>query len=162
MVPYAGLGVPSFLTEKSTIMSQSTKPNEPAATAKTPEKPKRVPYPGLNPDKDGKTTTKLKEIPADFDPKTHKPLSRKDFENEAPFLRKLADELQARAEKLRAEANDAEKLGSASQRATAKKLRAMFDKFSELRKELEGSGVDVSAIIGNLQQTQAAPEAPKG
>jgi len=141
--------------------AQSTKPGEPAPAAKAPEKPKRVPYPGLNPDKDGKTTTKLKDFPADFDPKLHKGLTRKDFENEAPFLRKLADELEGRVKKLRAEADDAEKLGSASQRATAKKLRAMFDKFNELKKELEADGVDVATIMGSIQQAQAAPEAPK-
>ena len=138
----------------------STKPGEPVPAAKAPEKPKRVPYPGLNADKDGKTTTRLKDFPADHDPKLHKPLTRKDFENEAPFLRKTAAELEARAKKLRAEAEDAEKLGSASQRAAAKKLRAMFDKLNDLRAELEKDGVDVGSIMGNLVQAQAAPEAP--
>lgn len=136
--------------------TQSTKPGEPAPAAKK-EKTKRVPYPGIKADDKGKGTVKLKDFPTDFDPKLHKQLTRKDFENDAPLLRKRAEELRVRASKLDKEAQDAETLGSASQRQAAKKLRGMVGRIGELTKDLEAQGIDVDAMFPGLKALAALP-----
>lgn len=123
-----------------------TKPGSPAPAAKK-EKPKRVAYPGLNPDAEGKTTTKLENWPTDFDSKTHKPLRRSDFTSEAPFLDKRADQLEAAAKRLRSEAEEARKLGNTADRAKAKKLRSMIEKVEAIKAELLKQGLDPAQFL---------------
>lgn len=114
---------------------QSTKPGEPAPKAKR-EKIKKVDYPGLNVDAEGKVTTRLKDYPADHDPRVHKQLKRHHFENEAPLLERRADELQKRVDALREEAKTARLGGSSSSRGKLKKLKGMMSKFAEMKAEL--------------------------
>ncbi len=127
---------------------QSTKPGDPAPEAKK-EKPPRVYHPALMPMPDEKDegkikpTVKLKEWPADFDPKIHKQLKRGHFENEAPLLRKRAEEYRAKAAAFDVEAADCEKNGGKS-KGKVKKLRSMMERFAELKAELESEGTDTS------------------
>lgn len=125
--------------------AQSAKPGDPAPAAKK-EKVVKVTYPGLKPGPDGKGTVKLKDFPTDFDAKAHKPLRRQDFESEAPFLNKRADELEARAKELRKQAEEAAKLGNAGDRQKAKRLRQMIEKVQEIRKQLLDQGVPEDMI----------------
>lgn len=131
---------------KNDATQQSTKPGDPAPEAKK-EKPERIYHPALDakPGEDGKLkpTVKLKDWPADFDPKIHKQLKRGHFENEAPLLRKRAEEYREKAAKLDVEASDCEKNGGKA-KGKVKKLRSMMDRFAELRAELEAEGTDTS------------------
>lgn len=106
---------------------------------------KKVVYPGLI-DKDG-APTKLEAIPTDFDPKTHKPLKRTDFKDEGLFLEMRAADLEARAAKLRKEASTIRELGSAADRAKAKKLLLMQERMQELMASLREQGIDPDAIL---------------
>jgi hypothetical protein len=138
------------------------KPGDPAVAAKR-ERPKLSWYPGLKPEKDekGKThaTVKLDEWPSDFDATKHRKLRRSDFSNEAVFLEHKADELEARAKMFRAEAETARKLGSAEDRARAKRLKTMLEKMEELKAQLsEQMGEDaVNEMIAKVQEAHTAP-----
>jgi len=125
---------------------QSTKPGDPAPEAKK-TKPERIYHPLLEakPGEDGnlKPTVKLKDWPADYDPKIHKQLKRGHFENEAPLLRKRAEEYREKAAKLDIEASDCEKNGGKA-KGKVKTLRKMMDRFAEIRGELEAAGTDTS------------------
>ena len=90
---------------------------------------------------------KLKEVPANYDPKVHAPLKRGDFENEALFFDMKADEYDRKATRCRVEAGTYRKLGSKEDRAKAKRLLKMRERYSELEAQLRGQGVDVDAIL---------------
>lgn len=127
----------------------SAKPGTKDASAGDTKKAVKVLHPALEPNDEGKPTKKLTEVPSDFDPKLHKPLKKGDFENEAVFMRMKADELEAKAKKLREDAEVVEKLGNKADRAKAKKLRAMQEKMTDLRKQLEEQGIDVDELLGD-------------
>lgn len=115
-------------------------------------KVEKVSYPGLlGPnDTEGKPTSLLlKEWPADHNPKLHKPLVRKNFENEVPWLINRAEHCESQAATFRKEAEMVGKLGSKSDRQKAKKLIAMRDRMAELRKQLEAEGIDVDALTAD-------------
>jgi hypothetical protein len=135
----------------------STKPGDPAPKAKK-EKVKKVPYPALNPDAEGKSTVKLKEWPADYSEKVHKRLTRNDFENEAPLLEHRADYLQGVVDKLRKEAEDCRTMGSTKTRKNAKKLRGVMEKFAELAADLQSDGVDIEGMKAALSEKLAEIE----
>jgi len=141
---------------------QSTKPGDPAPKAKK-EKPEKIMHPLLAPNPEGKPTQKLKEWPADFDPKVHKQLKRSHFENEAPLLRRRAEEMRQKAAKLDEEAADCEK-GGGNAKGKVKKLRSMMDRFAELRAELEKDGVKTEEFVEMFKAAlagQPVPEAAK-
>ena len=114
------------------------------------EKVEKVVYPGLLGDIDPETKEParlvLKDWPEDFDPKKHKPLLKRDFETEAPWLINRAEKLEAQAKAYRDEAEMVKKLGSKQDRAKAKKLIQMRDRMAELRAQLEAEGIDVDAL----------------
>ena len=112
------------------------------------EKKARVPHPALF--NAAGEAVKLTSIPADFDPKLHKPLKRKDFESEAAFMRMQADEFEARAKRLRVEAEQAEKLGNTKDRAKAKKLLGMQKRIEELKAEMSKDGFDIDQLLASL------------
>lgn len=101
-------------------------------------------------DEEGKPTElKIKEVPADFDPKVHMHLKKTDFESDGAFLRFRAAQLRAQAAKFETEAELADKLGSRADRQKAKKLIAMQSKMEELRKQLADAGVDIDALTAD-------------
>lgn len=127
---------------------------EPKAKKEKEKKAKRIEFPGLVAEENGEKTRKqLKEWPADFDPKAHKPLRRGDFENESVFLIHRADEFEARAKAYRTEAEAVSKLGSAQDRAKTKRLAAMQKKIEDLKKQLADQGVDVEAMMAAMAAT---------
>jgi len=97
----------------------------------------------------------LTEVPADFDPKKHKPLKRKDFKDESVFLLSRAAELEKKAAWYRTEAENVKKLGSVKDRVKAKRLLAMQKRMQELQASLAAEGVDVAALLGTLEATAA-------
>lgn len=138
---------------------KSTKPGEKGGDPAVKEKKvpvKKVFHPALNVDEKGKATTRLKEIPADFDSKVHKPIRRQDLENEAPLLDQMAARHEEAARKLRAEAEAARTLGSAADRAKMKRLQRMREQMAKLEGELASiPGVDIEKL-----RAQSAPKAP--
>jgi hypothetical protein len=137
---------------------RSTKPGEPAPEAKR-EDVKRVPYPGLNADAEGKTTTKLKEYPTDFDSRKHVQLRPPDFENEAPLYEHRAKELRARADKYDKAAVLARTMGSVEERKNAKKLIALQEKMQMIREELIKGGHDPDKMFAGLMAARQAASA---
>ncbi len=88
-------------------------------------------------------------IPADYDPKKHKPLKLKNFKDEATFLDYKAARLDAKAASLTASANllreeaKQERLYGNSDKAKLAKKRAKLQaQLAELEKELAADGVD--------------------
>lgn len=138
---------------------QSTKPGDPAPKAKK-EKVEKILYPALKPDAEGKPTEKLDGWPADFDPKVHKQLKRSHFKNEAPLLRRRAEEMRAKATKLDNEAADCEKGGGKASKSV-KKLRSAIERFAELRAELEKDGVDTKEFEEMFKAAMAGKPAPE-
>lgn len=112
------------------------------------DKVARVDYPGLIVEENGeKKRVVLETWPADFDAKKHKPLRRSDFKNESVFLRQRADQLEAKAKELRAQADVVEKAGSTADVAKAKRISALTKKVEELKLQLKASGIDVEAML---------------
>jgi hypothetical protein len=102
------------------------------------------------------------EIPSDFSSKIHKPLKRKDFKDEALWFELRAAELEAKAKRARAEADNVRKLGGVKDRAKAKRLISMQKRMAEISEQLTAQGVDVAALLGSLSGNgEAAAPAKK-
>lgn len=108
---------------------------------------KRIAYPGLIA-ADG-APAKLKEFPADYDPKVHKPLRRVDFECESVHMLMRADELDRKSAKLRMDAAILQK-GGKKVSGKAKKLQSLVARMAALRAELEADDFDVDAMLATL------------
>lgn len=149
----------------------SAKPGTVDPVAEKPAKVKPVFYPGLEAkpvvvdgkpklNKAGKEivrpTKKLDAVPADYDPKKHKPLGKADFADESIFLELKAQRLEQQAADLRKQAADVKALGSIKDRGAAKKLLNLQKRIDELTKDLEGKGVDLTAIKAKLAASMAA------
>jgi len=135
--------------------AQSTKPGAPTGKPKK-EKVERKAYPGIMAGADNKGTVKLKDWPADYDPKLHLPLRRNDFENEAVLLEKMADQMAERVVKLRAEAEICRKSGSATQRAKLKRIARL----KEMLAKLEAEGDDEAPAAGEAAPSTEGTAAP--
>lgn len=104
---------------------------------RTGGKPKpRVVYPGLYKPSDvagaDPVRVKLKEIPADYSPKKHKPMTRKDFEDESLFFELQAQVCERKAKRFREMAEESKKLGNVGDVKTAKKLLGMQKRMNEM------------------------------
>lgn len=108
------------------------------------EKKQRVKYPGLT--KDGKAV-KLAAIPDDYDPKVHKPLGRKDLEDESLWYELKARDFERKAKLMREKGEESKKLGSVADRAKAKRLLALQKRFNELKQKLTSQGMDVESLL---------------
>lgn len=138
----------------------AAKPGTADAKAAKPAKEKivKILHPALEADKDGKPTKKLKEIPADLNVKRHKPLMRKNFEDESMFFELKAREFDAKAADFRKQAVEYKALGGAAKSGAAKRLLAMQKRIDELKKQLTDQGLDVGAILA-AATTVATPAA---
>lgn len=142
----------------------SARPGTEDTTARKQKKEKvpRVPYPGLK-DAEGKDV-KLKGVPEDFDPKRHKPLKMRNFENPVEFLEQRAKHYEELAVKTRQEAAEWRAAGGAPKKSQvqAKKLAKMLSSIEQLKKELVGElGEDqVAAIIKAAQEGVEKKGAP--
>ena len=94
--------------------------------------------------------------PAGYDPKIHADFVEDDFAREDLWLDYRAGLLEARAAKLRAEAETVRK-GGPRLKGTAKKLANYQAKFEALKAQLVAEGVDVDAVLASIaQQPQVA------
>ena len=109
---------------------------------------KQVKHPLLF-DNDG-NPQKLKEMPADYNLKDHKPLIRKDFEDETIWLEWKAELLEEKAKVYRDEAALIRQFGSAEDRKAAEKLIKVRQQFEKLKAELSGQDIDVDAILASV------------
>lgn len=119
-------------------------------------KVKRELFPGLW-DAENETRLKLSEIPADFDPKKHKPLTRKDFDKESLFYELRARKCEEQAAKFRAMGAEADLIGGSSEKGKLKRAANMKKRFDELIAQLKEAGMtedEINAAIG-LTATKA-------
>lgn len=86
-------------------------------------------------------------VPEAFSFKDHKPLRKKNFENEALFYEHKAAEMDYKRGDFLGKAEEARKLGSPKERAKKRQIIKLQEKMSELRKQLEGQGIDVDALL---------------
>ncbi len=89
------------------------------------------------------------KVPENFDPKNHKPLLRKAFKEDAIFFDWKADLAGLACKRYRLRAEESRKFGNIADRTKARKIMKMQDKIADLRKELEGQGIDVDSLLGN-------------
>lgn len=122
-------------------------------SGKKKAKKAKVQYPGLKGEDD--KPIRLTEWPADFDASLHKPLRRVDFENDAVWFEKKAEEYDAKAADMREKAEISRKLGNSADRAKAKKFKKMKDQMAKLQSELEAQGVDIAAMLEQITGGQA-------
>lgn len=149
--------------QNSVANGSDTNPANPEG--KKPRKPragsavKRIHHPLLQAqektiEKSGKKvirpTAKLKEIPADYNPKIHKPLSRRDFDDESLALEWQAKGYEEKAKSLREQATELRGMGGIKDRAEAKKLLALQKRMLEMTASLEARGVNVDKIKAKL------------
>jgi hypothetical protein len=122
---------------------------------------KRVAYPYLKvKGADGKEVDAAFEaVPADFDPKKHKPIPRKYFASEAVFYTLRAEALEKQAARFRELAKTAGTVGNVKDKKSAKKLVNMQKRFNELQASLAAQGVDVAALLAAVA-SQTAPATP--
>lgn len=108
------------------------------------KKPKvvKVDYPGLT--NEAGDDVLLEAYPEDFDPKAHKPLKAKDFKDETVFMIHKAEELEAKAKKIRDEVESIKKLGSPQDRKKLQNLQKVASRMNELVASLKAAGMDVN------------------
>jgi len=151
--------------------AQTAASNKPSAAPGTtdpagqkPEKVVRVLYPGLYSDteKDDKgrpkQISKLDSVPADFNPKIHLPLQRRDFKDESVYFQLRADIAKKSAERFQKLADDAKKLGGMKERVKAKKLLQMQKRMADLIAELKAGGTNVDELLANPPADEDAAE----
>lgn len=97
---------------------------------------------------DGKFT----EFPSDFNRKTHKPLTRKNFADEGYYYNLKADEFESKAKKFREAAAGLKLVGNVKDKSSAKKLLKMQQKMAELRAAMlqDDPNLDLDALLGTL------------
>lgn len=161
------------------MATQKVQPSAPAAPksnakpgtkddAGKKEKKVRVVYPGLigtdiDPETKKPVRLKLKAIPEDFDLKKHKPLMRKDFENEANYFLLRAQIADRMAAKFRELATESEKTGGLNNQKGMKRVVQMHKRMSDMLAALkkDNPNVDIDAMLKELT-AQMTPEAGNG
>jgi len=128
-----------------------------ATKKRTGGKPKpRIVYPGLYKPSDvagaDPVRVKLKEIPADYSPKKHKPMTRKDFEDETLFFELQAQVCERKAKRFREMAEESKKLGGVGDVKAAKKLLGMQKRMNEMVAALKKDNpeLNVEDLLANL------------
>jgi len=123
------------------------KPVPPPSAVGAPVEPKakkgkvtKVDHPALA---DGK----LETAPADFDPKVHKPLKKKDFKDEPAYLEFIAAGLDKKAAALREQATKIRTLGNTASSSKVKTLMKMQERMAELMATLKQQGIDVDTLL---------------
>lgn len=127
-------------------------PVAPDAVASTPAEPKRGRKPANKTAYRGKDAAKLAEWPADFNSATHQPLTADDFLAEDVFWEHKATEYEARACDCRKKADLFRRFGSAEKRKSAENASKMLERLLALKKELEGSGINLSDVGVDLSK----------
>lgn len=95
---------------------------------------------------------KLKELPGDFDFEQHEPLKKSTFDADWKFFDYKAREFRHRADVFDARAAEAKKHGTKKDRNAISRLKKMQDKMSELMDKLREDGVDVDAVLADMEE----------
>lgn len=98
---------------------------------------------------------KFTSMPTEFDRKKHKPLSRKQFADEALFLNLQADEFERRAKRLRKQADDVKALGGLKDKAKAKKLLTLQAKMAALRASILADDPSMLEMLNKMGEINA-------
>jgi hypothetical protein len=110
------------------------------------EKAKKIDFPGLFINGD---YHKLTALPTGLDAKLHKPLKKKDFQDEPLFLEYQATLLDEKAKSLRSQAEKLRSVGSTASSAKAKTLVKMQQRMAELMAQLKAEGMDVDTLLAS-------------
>jgi hypothetical protein len=114
---------------------------------------------------------KLTGVPANFDPKTHKPLKAKMFADEAAGMEFKASQYEAKAaifklnaDKLREDAKKFREFGDPEKRKSIKKLEKTAEQLLAIQESLAGEGADVDiesleALLAKVKGRRAAKKA---
>lgn len=137
-----------------------------AVKAKKPKtkKAKKAAYPGLYGKNEAgeEVRVKLKAIPTDYDPKTHKPFSRKDFDDQSLWFELRARACEVKAAEWRKRGEEEKSLEGNSEKAKTKRALKMQAKYAEiladLRKSLGNEVVD-KMLAENEAKIKAAQTA---
>lgn len=139
----------------------NAKPGTKDDAGKAKEKKTRIVYPALvstEKDEDGKPKrNKLKEVPADYSPKQHKPLQRRDFEDESHYYELRAQIAERQAKKFRELAEEAKKTGGLTNQKVMKRALAMQKRMNEMLAALkkENPGIDIDTMLAELTASMA-------
>lgn len=158
---------------KGSIMAKPNVKNSAAPTTEAATPAKRGRKPGTGASKkidfvtpEGATYVNDKGlftvVPPDFDRKKHKPLSKKQFADEAYFLTLKADEFEARAKRLRAQVEDMKKLGGMKDKAKAKKLLSLQKRMAELQASILADDPGMEEFLAKLGQINAQKSEESG
>ena len=86
-------------------------------------------------------------LPEGFDFKVHKILKKKNFTTEALYYEHRVLEMEFKAEKFAALAEECRTMGSAADRRKKKQIVKLNSKMNELKAQLIAQGIDVEALI---------------
>lgn len=138
------------------VQGAPARPDKPTKPVKA-KKPGRANHPLVN----SKDTSvfPFKALPDDFAFDTMKGLKKKSFATEAAYYDYRAKEMDHKATKFRAQAEEAKNVGSGAERNKAKKLVKLQSKMAELKAQLEAQGVDVNELLKKAGQAAVEAEA---
>jgi hypothetical protein len=100
----------------------------------------------------------LTAVPADYDPRKHKPLPRSAFKDAKDWFELRALLLEKKAASLREQAKQESALGGTKDRQKAKRLINMTKRMSVLMDELKSQGIDVDALLKASGASNGEPE----
>ena len=115
-------------------------------TPDKPERKKREVFPLVG-NEDTEIYPFTAPMPDEFDFETYPTLKRKDFAHDMHYFEHRALECEFKVVKFRELAEEAKSLGSAQDRAKAKKLLKYASKMKELEAALKAGGYDVEALL---------------
>jgi len=100
-------------------------------------------------------SAKLTDLPTDFKPSVHKPLTKDDFEKESTYCRWQASRAQAKADRWLQQAEDFDKFGSAKEKKAAEQLAKLRKSLDDKKKALiESLGEDtVNEMLAKIEGT---------
>lgn len=126
----------------SNAKPQSAKPTQPGEKKGGA---KRVNHPLVN-SKDP-ASYPFETMPADFDPKKHFPLKKKDFKEEHQFCQMRLDIARKNVVKWENALAEAKVTGGSKDKAGAKRLAKMASRMSELQQNLGAKGVNSGQVL---------------
>ena len=93
-------------------------------------------------------------VPEGFDFKVHKVLKKKNFATEALYYEHRVEEMNFKAAKFAALAEESRTMGSAADRRKKKQIVRLNSKMNELKAQLIAQGIDVEALIAAAATTE--------
>lgn len=112
---------------------------------------KRVVHPLV--DSEDENVYPFAEAPADFDPKKHQPLKKRDFVTEVAFYDYKIAAVERQLAKLKSERETIATTGGKSALRDANKLSRMIEKQAEIIASLRAAGLDVDALLKQAEES---------